>query len=428
MKFKLPLTILAILALGGGLAYYLVESGHDPAAEAAGGHDEHGGADDKHAEEETAKGPHGGRLLTDGDFTLELAIVEAGIPPEFRAWFTQGGQPTTASAVKLTVELKRPGNVIDRHAFVPEGDYLRSPDEVYEPHSFNYTIVAEHAGRTHRWAFEAPEMQVTIGAEAAARSGVVAEVAGPATMTEILPVYGQVKLNSDKVARAVPRFGGIIREARKSLGDSVTAGEVVAIVETNQSLATIEVKAPVAGVIVDRDVNAGETVGDGATLYTIADLADVWVDLNVPKRDQARVKVGQAVAIYADDGGLEAQGKISWLSPVSSAEAQTLLARVVLPNTGQRWRPGLFVKAEITLTAERVPVAVKESAIQSLFDFTVVFSQHGDLYQARPLELGRRGGGYVEVLKGLTAGERYVTENSFLLKADIGKSGASHDH
>ena len=93
-----------------------------------------------------------------------------------------------------------------------------------------------------------------------------------------------------------------------------------------------------------------------------------------------------------------------------------------------RWHAGLFVKAEITLSEATVPVAVKASALQTLFDFTVVFSQHGDLYQARPLELGRRSGAYVEVLKGLKAGERYVTENSFLIKADIGKSGASHDH
>ena len=71
---------------------------------------------------------------------------------------------------------------------------------------------------------------------------------------------------------------------------------------------------------------------------------------------------------------------------------------------------------------------MKESGLQTLFAFTVVFTQHGDVYQARPLELGRRSGGYVEVLKGLAAGEPYVTENSFLLKADIGKSGPSHDH
>ncbi len=429
MKFKLPLTILAVLALGGGLAYYVVESGHDHATEAAGGHDEHGsGGHDEHAEEEGEKGSHGGRLLKDSDFAVELAIAEQGVPPEFRAWFTKAGKPVASSAVKVSVVLKRPGGVTDTYTFTPEGDYLRGNAEVYEPHSFDYTVVAEHAGSTHRWEFAAPEMQVTITADAATRAGVVAEAAGPATMTEGLSVYGQVKLNANKVARAVPRFGGIIREARKSLGDSVKAGEVVAILETNQSLATIEVKAPIDGIIVDRDVNAGETVTDGAVLYTIADLADVWVDLNVPKRDQARVKVGQSAAIHADDGGGEATGTVSWISPVSSAEAQTLVARVVLTNADQRWRPGLFVKAAISLSEESVPVAVKESAIQTLFDFTVVFSQHGDLYQARPLELGRRGGGYVEVIKGLKAGERYVTENSFLIKADIGKSGASHDH
>jgi len=135
-----------------------------------------------------------------------------------------------------------------------------------------------------------------------------------------------------------------------------------------------------------------------------------------------------AAFTFLDDGAPAAAGPIAWLAPTSSSEAQTLVARVVLPNPDARWRPGLFVKADITLATHAVPVAVRESALQTLFDFTVVFTQHGEVYQARPLELGRRSGGYVEVLKGLAAGERYVTENSFLIKADIGKSGASHDH
>lgn len=424
MKLKLPLTLLAVLVLGGGLAFYLIKSSRASAAKPGEGSDVHAGE----AGGETAKGPHGGRLLKDGDFTVELAIFEQGLPPEFRAWFSQAGKPLAPGSVKLSVELKRPGGVTDTHTFTPEADYIRSNAEVYEPHSFDYTIVAEHSGRTHRWAFAAPEMQTKIGADAAQRAGVVAAPSGPATLTESLAVYGQVKLNANKVARAVPRFGGIVREARKALGDTVTAGEVVALVETNQSLATIEVKAPIAGIIVDRDVNAGETVAEGAALYTIADLAEVWIDLNVPKRDQARVKIGQTAVIHADDGGAEAKGSIDWISPISSAEAQTLAARIVLANADQRWRPGLFVKADIALAESIVPVAVKESAIQTLFAFTVVFSQHGEIYQARPLELGRRGGGFVEVLKGLRAGEHYIVENSFLIKADIGKAGASHDH
>lgn len=425
MNWKLPVTILVVLALGVG-AYTLINK---PSAQhAAGGHDDHGHGGSEHAEEEVAKGPHGGRLLQDGTFTVELAIFEQGVPPEFRAWFTAAGLPLAANSVKLEVELKRPGGTIDRFTFSPEGDYLRGNAEVEEPHSFDYSIFAEHAGRSHLWEFAAPEMQVAIDAEAAQRAGVAVEAAGPATITRTLAVYGQVKLNANKIARAVPRFAGIVREARKGIGDTVAADEVVAVVETNQSLVLLDVKAPIGGVIIDRDVNAGETVTDGATLYTIADLEEVWVDLHLPKRDHGRVKIGQAVMIEADDDGEPAKGTISWIAPTGSADAQSLVARVVLPNTDHRWHAGLFVKAEVTLSEAEVPVAVKASALQTLFDFTVVFSQHGEIYQARPLELGRRSGGYVEVLKGLNAGERYVTENSFLIKADIGKSGASHDH
>lgn len=180
--------------------------------------------------------------------------------------------------------------------------------------------------------------------------------------------------------------------------------------------------------IIEREVHAGQTVAEGATLYVIADLSEVWVDLHIPKRDHARVKVGQTVTLHADDGGPATAGTLAWLSPFSDTAAQTLVARVILPNPDARWRPGLSLQADIAIAEFSVPVAVKESGLQTLFAFTVVFTQHGDVYQARPLELGRRSGGYVEVLKGLAAGEPYVTENSFLLKADIGKSGASHDH
>lgn len=427
MNWKLLLTLLAVLTLGGVGAYLVINNA--PAEATSSRDDSHGHeGHDEHAAAGVEKGPHGGRLLREGNFSVELAIFAQGGPPEFRAWFTAAGKPADPGTVKLNVEVKRPDHAVERFTFQTEDDYARSSTEVAEPHSFDYSVTAEHAGISHRWEFSAPEMQSTISGEAAKRAGIVTEVAGAATIVDSLAVYGQVKLNANKIARAVPRFAGIVHEARKSIGDKVAAGEVVAIVETNQSLVSIEVKAPIGGVIVDRDVNAGETVTEAATLYTIADLSEVWIDLGVPKHDHARVKIGQSVKIFAEDGGAPATAKIEWISPTGSAEAQTLTARVVLPNPDQRWRPGLFVKAEVTIAETSVPVAVKASAIQTLFDFTVVFSQHGEIYQARPLQLGRRSGGYVEVLKGLKAGERYVSENSFLLKADIGKSGASHDH
>lgn len=430
MNWKLPLALVAVLALGGAGAYYLLEKGP---AHAAAGHDDHGHAHGSHghgahAAEETAKGPHGGRLLRNGAFTLELVIFEKGVPPEFRAWFTLDGKPLAPSAVQLTVTLTRPGGVVNEHHFAPEGDYARSPDEVFEPHSFSYKILARHGDRLHRWEFDASDLQTTIAAAATQRAGVTVEAAGPAMMTETLAIYGRVKLDANRVARVTPRFAGLVREARKSVGDSVSAGEVVAIIEANQSLAPFEVKAPIAGVVIERTITTGEAAAEGAALYTLADYSSVWIDLQLPPRDAARVRVGQAVTLQPNDGGPAVTGRVAWLAPFADPETQTLTARVIQPNSEGRWRPGLFVQAEITLAEFTVPVAVKDAGLQTFFDFTVVFSQHGEIYQARPLTLGRRSSGFAEVLKGLAAGERYVVENSFLIKADIGKSGASHDH
>lgn len=392
-------------------------------------HDAHGhGHGDEAAEVPEAKGPHRGRLLSDGDFTLELAIFEAGVPPEFRAWYTKAGKPVPPADVKLSVTLIRPGKVEDLFTFAPEGDFARGNHEVVEPHSFDYVIVAEHAGVAHKWTFEAPEMQTVITAAAAEKAGVKVEKAAAAELDETLEVYGRVTLDLDGVRRATARFSGVVVEARKALGDKVSAGEVVARVENSQTLVTAEVKASGAGVVIARTAAVGEAVAEGAALYTIAALEKVWIELEIPRKDLGRVKAGQPVVLHADDGTEAARGVIASVSPLVSAETQSAVARVVVPNPDGRWRPGVFVKGTVTVASSPAPVTVKASAVQTLFSFTVVFSQHGDLYQARPLELGRRSGDRVEVLKGLSDGETYVSEGSFLIKADIGKSAASHDH
>ncbi|MEY3911587.1 MAG: hypothetical protein RLY37_1055, partial [Verrucomicrobiota bacterium] len=340
----------------------------------------------------------------------------------------KAGKPVAPADVKLSVTLIRPGKVEDRFAFKSEGDYARGDHEVAEPHSFDYVILAEHAGVTHKWAFGAPEMQTTIPAATAAEAGVKAEQAGPSDMAETLEVFGRVGLDSDGVRRATARFAGVVMEARKSVGDRVVAGEVVAKLENSQTLVAAEVKAPGSGIVLARSAAAGESVMEGAALFIIASLEKVWIELEIPRKDLPRVKPGQAVVLQADDGSEAAKGVIASVSPIVSAETQTAVARVVLPNLDGHWKPGGFVKGAVAIGSFHAPVTVRTSALQSLNDFTVVFSQHGDLYQARPLVLGRRNGDRAEVLKGLAAGETYVSEGSFLIKADIGKSGASHDH
>jgi cobalt-zinc-cadmium efflux system membrane fusion protein len=88
----------------------------------------------------------------------------------------------------------------------------------------------------------------------------------------------------------------------------------------------------------------------------------------------------------------------------------------------------MFVTAELVTEEIEVPVAVTADAIQTLNDHSVVFGRYGEYFEARPLKLGRSDGRMIEVLGGLAAGAQYAAGNSFAVKAELGKTGASHDH
>ncbi|MCK5479322.1 MAG: secretion protein HlyD, partial [Methylococcales bacterium] len=107
---------------------------------------------------------------------------------------------------------------------------------------------------------------------------------------------------------------------------------------------------------------------------------------------------------------------------------QSILVRAQLSNESGRLLPGSFLSAEIEVAEHQVPLAVKRSGLQAFRDFTVVFVKIGNDYEVRMLELGRVAGEWVEVLGGIKLGSEYVSKNSYIIKADIEKSGASHDH
>jgi cobalt-zinc-cadmium efflux system membrane fusion protein len=154
----------------------------------------------------------------------------------------------------------------------------------------------------------------------------------------------------------------------------------------------------------------------------------VWADLDVYRRDFGRLRIGQFVRIDAGDGSPPVQSTLSYLSPIGSVNTQTLLARAVLPNPDGSWRPGLYVTAEVEVASSDVPVAVAIEALQRLRDWDVVFVVANDVFEAQPVELGRRDGAHVEIVSGIAPGQRYVAAGSFVLKAEAGKSGATHDH
>jgi len=144
--------------------------------------------------------------------------------------------------------------------------------------------------------------------------------------------------------------------------------------------------------------------------------------------DLAAVHEGQHATIRSTDLDSEVTGRVSYFGPLVGQESRAATARIVVPNAGGRWRPGLYVTVRLVRDAATVPLAVATAAIQSFRDWQVVFVRHGDWFEARPLDLGRSDGEWVEVRSGLKAGEQYASKNSFAVKAEIGKLGATHDH
>ena len=268
---------------------------------------------------------------------------------------------------------------------------------------------------------------VTLSDAKIAAAGIELVKAEAGVLRDSLLLNGAVQPNQESLVQVTPRFPGIVRDIRKRIGDRVQKGDVLAIVESNQSLTGYELKAALAGTVIDRQTTLGEYVSEQKPAFVIADLSTVWVDFSVYRRDLGRVAVGDRVLIDSADGGPAVEAKISYLSPVGSSETQSAVARAVVANPEQRLRPGLFVTGRLTLSAKQVAVAVKSSALQTIENRTVVFVRNGEKFEARDVEIGQRDPEFVEITFGVLEGDVYAAKNSFIVKAEMSKGGADND-
>lgn len=373
------------------------------------------------------RGPHRGRMLRDGDFALEVTIFETGQEPQFRLYAYRKDKPVAPQQVAATVELTRLGPIVDRFAFVPESDYLAGQGVVREPHSFDVKVTATEGGRRHAWSYVSYEGRTTIARAAADAAGVKVEAAGPATLAETLDLQGRVEIPPEGRSEVRAVYPGRIVAMNKALGNTVSRGEVIARIESSYSLQTYPVRAPISGLIVERNGAPGGVAGE-APIYVIADPNRLHAEFFVYPRDGERVRAGQPVEVRSLSGKAKHLARIEALLPNKDMTNPTLIAHVPLPGGGGAWRPGMGVGGAVVVGGAPVPLAVRTRALQRFRDFTVVYARVGDTYEVRMLELGRRTPEWTEVLGGLSPGEVYVSDNAFLIRADVEKSGASHDH
>lgn len=401
---------------------------------ACGGHSDEDGhghdGTDEHAEAETPEqGTHGGRLLKQNGYAVELAIAEDGTPPKYQAWLYEGGEPLPATADTVKVRLTRLGNVAENHTLEPMPDGSLMADSVVgEPHSFDVEVLATVDGARLRWNYPSYEGRTEIADEVAERSGIEVEPAGPGVIADQHEVQGLLTPIEGRVAKVTARFPGPIRSLRANVGDEVRVGQALATIESNLSLSNYTVTAPISGVVTARNASVGGIANADTALFEIADLSQLWVDLHIFGADAQHIRPGVPVTVTRMSDGATVETTLERVLPGTATASQSTVARAIIDNSDGLWRPGTAVKARITVERQPADLVVPLSALQTFRDWDVVFVRVGDTYEVRPIELGKRDGEQVEILSGLDTGDQVVIEQSYLIKADIEKSGASHDH
>ncbi len=196
--------------------------------------------------------------------------------------------------------------------------------------------------------------------------------------------------------------------------------------EDPDSYAFLEIIAPRDGVIIEKHVTLGEVVKEDANLFTLADLSEVWVDLNVYPKDLHLVKKGSLVRIASRTNDDTRMGKIAYVSPMIDQHTRTAFVRIELNNAKGHWRPGLFVTGEIVTKRAQVKLMVSKLAIQMVEGKQSVFVKTAKGFEPKAVKLGRRSATHIEILSGLKAGVVYVSKGSFTLKSELGKGDLGH--
>jgi membrane fusion protein, heavy metal efflux system len=336
----------------------------------------------------------------------------------------------------------------------------------------------------------------------------VAEV-GPGTLTKCIRVPGSIVPSGDHIARVAVRLLGTVAELRKRLGDSVQAGEVVAVIESREvadakseylaarlvfdlqqtlfgrsqrlfdgkvlsendylrarttfedarvkheiarqklfalsltaeqidalpqqpveTLRRQELRAPISGRIAERRVELGSLVGrEGleSELFVIVDLSEVWAELAVSPSDLANIREAQAITISSGAGSEPSQATIMLVSPLLDRDTRAARVMASVDNAKRKWHPGSFVTAEIPAEETRAEIVVPLTAIQTIKGASTVFVRVAEGFEARKVTVRRQDAHVAEITSGLAAGERIATANTFVIRADLGKTEPGHD-
>jgi cobalt-zinc-cadmium efflux system membrane fusion protein len=269
--------------------------------------------------------------------------------------------------------------------------------------------------------------KVTVDDVTAQELGIRTAAAAAGVVRDAHEVQGLLTPIEGRHARVRARFPGAIQAVRVSVGDTVKAGQVLAVIESNVSLEPYSVSAPFAGTILDVAAGVGDLAGD-EPLFELAQLSTLWVDMHLFGRDAQHITRGLAVEVTRLSDGMTTTTKLDRILPGTATASQSTVARATIQNADGQWRPGAAVRARVTVSERQAALVVPVSSLQSYEGETVVFVRNGNEYAPRAVKIGERDVANAEVLEGLQAGEEIIVEQSYLIKADLEKESAGHEH
>ncbi len=370
-----------------------------------------------------------------------------------------------------------------------------------------WKVDEEHSSHDHHHEHDHEhEEYVVLTDEQLDAAGIILQKAQPGNLQKMIQSPGIISINKDRIIHIYPKLEGIAKEAKKNLGESVEADEVIALLESREiaeakttyltalkkseqmtiqleqeknlleknvsslqdfqkvlhktdeaflnlqlanqklhilglseveianlpmahpsQLTTYEIKAPLQGTVLSRDITAGEYLKTDHETYVIGDLSSLWIDLSFYPQDLPYVNKGQMIDV-TDANGLQGKAQILYLCPVIDEDTHRAKAIASLDNNEGQWHPGTFVTTSTPSTTIPVALAITKESVQNIDgeDCAFIYTEKG--FEIRPIKLGRCDGNHYEVLSGIHPNEIYASKNTFLLKADHKKDEAEHEH
>ena len=270
---------------------------------------------------------------------------------------------------------------------------------------------------------------VTLAASAVHALGITWTTAGAGVVEETCTLDGEVVFDPARLQHVTAPYPGIVRALQRRLGDRVRPGDVLAIVENSETLRTYELRAAIAGTVIEEHAPLGEVLETSHEAFTVADTNRVWVEVQVFPGDCETIRSGQKAQVFAKDAGKRTVSRVDYVSPHFEHDTRSGIARVSLDNPDGYWRPGMFVRVQVAVASTNASIVVPAAAVFRHEDGTAVVVRSSDgEFSLRDVSVGRAAADDVEIVEGLAPGESVVSSGVFVVRSEILKGSLEPDH